>query len=218
MFSTSPMQKTLVYDQLSCQLRVDGLPDLSAGQGPDDVGILTRWTLRWPGRPELEGERHHLEALIAAVLPYARHLVSDVSRPFGDSPARLAPVPEQEGRHRLQLESSQPDGGSLNVELDDAELADLVRVLDRLRHDPRVKLSWPAPPERPLRSRELIRRVPLQRRLAAPLGGIAALALAAVLAALLPTPGRSPSPSKGAAPAAVLPNAPATSAGSGGRP
>lgn len=215
MFAPSPMQKTLTYDQQSCQLRVEGLPDLSAGHGPNDIGILTRWILRWAGRPELEGERHHLEALIAAVLPYARHLVSDVRRPFGASPVRLSPDPSGEGQHRLLLESGQPGAGSLEVSLDDAELADLVRVLDRLRHDPRVKLSWPAPPERPLRSRDLARRVPLRRRLAAPLGGVVALALATFLAALLPTPSRSPAargPVPAAAPAANGPSS------SGGRP
>jgi hypothetical protein len=194
MFSRSPLQKTFAYDQPSCQLRVEGLPDLSAGQSSEDLGILTRWTLRWPGRPELEGERAHLEALIAATLPYARHLVSGVVRSFGTEPVLLSPG--QGGRHRLQLISSQPGGGSLDVDLDDAELADLVRALDRLRLDPRVRLAWPMPPELPLRARELIRRVPLRRRLAAPLGGIAALALAASLAVLLPPPppGRSPAP------------------------
>lgn len=194
MFSRSPLQKTFAYDQPSCQLRVEGLPDLSAGQSSEDLGILTRWTLRWPGRPELEGERAHLEALIAATLPYARHLVSGVVRSFGTEPVLLSPG--LGGRHRLQLISSQPGGGSLDVDLDDAELADLVRALDRLRLDPRVRLAWPMPPELPLRARELIRRVPLRRRLAAPLGGIAALALAASLAVLLPPPppGRSPAP------------------------
>jgi hypothetical protein len=193
MFSRSPLQKILSYDQPSCQLRVEGLPDLSAGQSSEDLGILTRWTLRWPGRPQLEGERHHLEALIAATLPYARHLVSGVGRDFGSDPVRLGPG--EEGRHRLQLVSSQPGGGSLDVDLDDAELADLVRAIDRLRLDPRVRLAWPQVPERPLRARELISRVPLRRRLAAPLGGVAALALAASLAVLLPPPpARSPAP------------------------
>lgn len=214
MFSSSPMQKTLAYDQQSCQLRLDGLPDLSAGQGGNDLGILTRWTLRWLGRPEIEGERQHLEALIAAVLPYARHLVSGVPKPFGTAPVRLAPG--EGGSHLLHLDSRQPDSPGLDLQLDDAELADLVRVLDRLRHDPRVRLDWPVVPERPLRSRELIRRVPLQRRLAAPLGGVAALALAAFLAVLLPTPSRSPATLKTPATPAVPADKPP--AGAAGRP
>jgi hypothetical protein len=69
MVVSSPMKKALVYDQQSCQLRVEGLPDLSAGQIGEELGILTGWTLRWAGRPELEGQRSHLEALIASVLP-----------------------------------------------------------------------------------------------------------------------------------------------------
>ena len=204
MLFPSPMQKTLAYDQQSCQLRVEGLPDLSAGQNGDDLGILTRWTLRWAGRPELEGERDHLEALIAVVLPYARHIVSGVRRSFGDSSAAVRIAPGEAGAHTIHLLSRQSGTPSLDLNLDDAELADLVRVLDRLRLDPRVHLSLTVPPERPLRARELIQRVPLQRRLAAPVGGVAALALAASLAVLLPPPqpGRSPANVKPVAPAA----------------
>jgi len=212
MFASASLQKTFAYDQPSCQLRLEGLPDLSSGQSGEDLGILTRWTLRWAGRPELEGERHHLEALFAAVLPYARHLVSGVPRSFVSASVRLTPAAE--GLHTLHLVSSQPGEGSLEVQLDDAELADLVRALDRLRLDPRVHLAWPLPPDRPLRARELIRRVPLQRRLAAPLGGLVALALAAALAALLPPPGRSPVTIK----APAVPAASAAPAAAGGRP
>jgi hypothetical protein len=101
--------------------------------------------------------------------------------------------------------SRQPGTPSLELSLDDAELADLVRALDRLRLDPRLHLALALPPERPLRARELIQRVPLQRRLAAPVGGVAALALAASLAALLPTPhpDRSPAAVKPPTPAAI---------------
>jgi len=186
------MKKTLTYDQLSCQLRVEGLPDLSAGQGSDDLGILTGWSLRWAGRPELEGQRNHLEALITAVLPYARHLVSGLRRGFGDQEGPIWIGPADGTGHTLRLVSGQSGNPSLDLQLDDAELADLVRVLDQLRVDPRVKLHLAAPAERPLRATELISRGPLQRRLAAPLGGVAVLALTAAVAMLLPPPPRQP--------------------------
>jgi hypothetical protein len=187
MFSSS-LKKSLVYDQLSCQLRIEGLPDLSADQGGDDLGILTGWTLRWPGRPELEGERDHLEALLAAVLPYARDLVSGLPRSSGDEQGPIRIAPAEGGGHTLHLASRQSGNPTLDVPLDDAELADLVRVLDQMRLDPRMRLPLAVPAVRPLKARELIRRVPLRRRLAAPVGGVAALALATVLAALLPPP------------------------------
>jgi hypothetical protein len=194
MVFASPMKKALVYDQQSCQLRVEGLPDLSAGQGGDELGILTGWTLRWAGRPELEGQRSHLEALIAAVLPYARHLVSGLRRGFGEEsgPIWIGPSPAGPG-HSLHLVSGQSGNPSLELELDDAELADLVRVLDQLLLDARIKLPLAVPTPRPLRAKELISRIPIQRRLAAPVGGVAALALATALAVLLPPPARQPS-------------------------
>jgi hypothetical protein len=209
MVVSSPMKKALVYDQQSCQLRVEGLPDLSAGQIGEELGILTGWTLRWAGRPELEGQRSHLEALIASVLPYARHLVSGLRRGFGEESGPIWIGPSDKGPgHSLRLVSSQSGSPSLKLELDDAELADLVRVLDQLRLDSRVKVPLAVPSPRPLRAGELIRRLPIQRRLAAPVGGVAVLALATALALLLPPPpARQPS-RPAAAPALTAPPAP----------
>jgi hypothetical protein len=188
MFAPSPLKKALVYDQPGCQLRLEGLPDLSADHGGHDLGILTGWSLRWPGRPELEGQRDHLEALVAAVLPYARQLLSGVEQRAGDASGPIWIGPAEAGGHVLHLASSQSGNPTLDVQLDDADLADLVRVLDQMRLDPRVRLALAVPQVRPFKTRELIRRVPLRRRLAAPVGGVAALALAAGLAALLPAP------------------------------
>ncbi|MEB3322599.1 MAG: DUF4335 domain-containing protein [Synechococcaceae cyanobacterium] len=199
--SVSPMKQTLRYDQLSCRLQLEGVPDVSTGQGGDAIGILTGWTLSWVGRPQLEGRREHLLALMQVVLPYARHLISGVAHRFGDDdqPAEIAPV--EGGGHRLLLRSSQPDTPPLEVRLDDAELADLVRVLDQMRLDPRVQVPLPVPAPAPLAAREQIERVPLRRRLAAPLGGVAALAVVAVAAVLLPAPAPLPPPGAPPAPA-----------------
>jgi hypothetical protein len=59
-----------------------------------------------------------------------------------------------------------------------------------------VPFSWPE--SQPLRRSELRHRLPLARRVAAPLSGVVALLVAGVLASLLPTP-KLPS----SAPAAV---------------
>lgn len=201
------MKKTLSYDQLSCRLQVEGLPDVSIGQNSDAVGIITGWTLQWAGRPELEGRKEHLLALMQVVFPYARHLISGVARPFGaaEGPVRIGPQPDGEG-HRLELFSSQPDTPPLVVELDDAELSDLVRLLDHLRLDSRLQVAMPVPEPQPLRAREVLERVPRRQRLVAPLGGAVAVALAAALGLLLPepTPAPLPSPAPVASPAAEV--------------
>ena len=175
------------YEQISCRLTVEGFPDVSTGQGSQAIGILTGWSLALAGHTELEGKREHLEALLRVVAPYARHLISGAPRVFGDPDSPVAIHPDGP-RHRLELRSSQPDTPPLSLHLDDAELADLVRVLDQFRLDPRLQLAMVVPPSQPLRPHELIQRLPLQRRLAAPLGGMAALALAAALAGLLAPP------------------------------
>lgn len=197
------MKTTLRYDQLSCRLQVEGLPDVSIGQVGEVVGIITAWSLQWSGRPALEGRKEHLLALMQVVLPYARHLISGVARPFGDDeqPVRIGPEAEGQG-HRLQLRSSQPDTPPLELVLDDAELSDLVRLLDQLRLDPRLQLVLELPEPQPLRPREVLQRVPRRQRLVAPVGGALVVALAAGLSWMVPTPKPQPAP-PGAAPAAA---------------
>jgi hypothetical protein len=175
------------YEQTSCRLVIEGLPDLSAGQSSQTIGILTGFSLALAGKTELEGQREHLQALMAAVMPYARHLLSGMARPCGggDQPVAIRPVGEA---HQLELRSSQPDTPPLTLQLDDAELADLVRCLDRLQLDPNLAVPLQVPAPQPLRRSELRHRLPLTRRLAAPVAGVAALLVTAALAFLLPTP------------------------------
>ena len=85
------------------------------------------------------------------VLPYARYLISGVPRRFGAEPEPVEIGPGPEGGHGLLLRSSQPDTPPLQLNLDDAELADLVRALDQLRLDPRLQLPLELPQPLPLR-------------------------------------------------------------------
>ena len=206
------MKQTLTYQPHgfgthACRLRVEGFPDVSSGQGGGAVGIITGWSLEWLGHPQLEGRRHHLQALMATVLPYARHLLSGVSRPIGDGEDPVTIGPDERGGHHMRLRSGEPDTPPLDLHLDDAELADLVRVLDQCRLDPRLQLPMPVPEALPLPARELRHRLPLRRRLAAPVGGLAALALAAGLTSLLPPPRPSGGPQQ-ASTTKTLPTSP----------
>ena len=191
------MKLTSRYEQTSCRLILEGLPDLSAGQSSQTIGILTGFSLALAGNTEMEGQRDHLQALLDVVLPYARQLISGVSRPMGadDVPVAIRPAA---GGHELELRSSQPNTPPLQVRLDDAELADLVRCLDRLQLDAQVAVPLVWPQLKPLRRSELRHRLPLARRLAAPLSGVAALLIAAGFASMLPS-SRPPA----SAPAAV---------------
>jgi hypothetical protein len=205
------MKTTLRFDQLSCRLQVEGLPDVSLGQSGEVVGIITGWTLRWAGSPELEGRKQHLLALMQVVLPYARYLLSGVERPFGTPPEQPVEIsPHPEGGHQLVLHSSQADTAPLQLHLDDAELADLVRVLDQLRLDPRLQLALNLPEPKPLKAFELERRIPLHQRLAAPMGGLLALALLAGLGLLLPVPKPQPGGTPGAKTSATPTSLPLT--------
>ena len=159
------MKQTLRFDQISCRLQVEGLPDVSTGQSGDGLGIITGWSLQWAGRPELEGKKEHLVALMQAVLPYARLLVSGAGRALTSQGQEVDIAPAAGGGHQLLLRSSQPGTEPLRVVLDDAELSDLVRVLDQLRLDSRLLLKLDLPDDRPLRGREVSHRIPRRQRL-----------------------------------------------------
>ena len=176
------------YDQTAARLMVEGLPDFSANQGDDVIGILSSWKLQFVGSPELEGKRDHLEAMLATVLPYSRLLVSGVARRCGDTDSPVSLAPGAEGGHQLELRSSRAGVEPLTIRLDDAELADLVRCLDAMRLDRRVQIPWPEQPLRPLARRELTEAIPLMQRIAAPVLGGASLLVVGVLAVLLPLP------------------------------
>ena len=182
------MKQTLRFDQISCRLQVEGVPDVSTGQGTNAIGIITGWSLQWAGRPELEGKKEHLLALIQTVLPYARRLISDAATSIGSAPDPVELRPAGAASHHLLLRSSQPDTPPLEVQLDDAELADLVRVLDQLRTDPRLQLPLDLPPAQPLRARELGGRIPRRQRLAAPAAAVLVLAVTGTASLLWPTP------------------------------
>ena len=182
------MQKnTYRYEQTAARLVVEGYPDLSADQGNDSIGILSGWQLQLVAAPELEGTREHLEALMAVVMPYARHQLSGVGRRFENDQGFVVVSPEG-SRHQLELRSSRDGVEPLKLLLDDAELSDLVRVLDRLRLDQRVHLSWQLPVDQPLARHELVERIPLQRRFGAPVLGGLALAVSALVAMVIPLP------------------------------
>lgn len=175
------------YEQTAARLLVEGYPDLSAGQTSDNIGILSGWRLQLVAAPELEGTREHLEALMAVVMPYARHRLSGVRRPF-DTEKGFVTIGPDSDVHQLQLRSSREGVDPLALRLDDAELSDLVRCLDRLRLDQRVQLTWDLPADQPLSRHELVERIPLRRRFGPSLLGSFALAASAAIALVLPLP------------------------------
>ena len=78
------LKQSYRYDQTSTRLEVEGLPDLSAGQGDQAIGILSSWRLMIVGGTEVEGRREHLESLMRVVIPYVRLRLSGVVRSIGE--------------------------------------------------------------------------------------------------------------------------------------
>ena len=108
------------YEQTAARLVVEGYPDLSDGQEGDTIGILSGWKLQLVGAPELEGTRDHLEAMMAAVMPYARHQLSGIGGRFGADQSFVG-IKAVDGKHQLQLRSSREGVKPLQLLLDDAD-------------------------------------------------------------------------------------------------
>ncbi len=175
------------YDQSAARLQIEGLPDFSQGHTKDVMGIISFWRLQFIGSPELEGKRDHLQAMMSIVLPYARHRLSGINRSFGHSSSPVSIAPNG-NMHQLLLRSSQPGVEPLTLNLDDAELSDLVRCLDSLRLDPRVQIPWDIPLDRPLSRSDLVGRLPLAKRFTAPFAGGLIFIFSTFIALLFPIP------------------------------
>ena len=136
----SGTQYKLRYEQSSCRLELTGLPDVtataSAGQPQQQLNILTGWDLNLGQKASLQGKREHLQALVSAVQPYVRLLVSaQPCQQSGGNDAVVSIEPQEDGRHLLRLRSSQPNTPPLELALDNAELADLNHCIDQMLVD-----------------------------------------------------------------------------------
>ena len=196
----SGTQYKLRYEQSSCRLELTGLPDVTAASSPSApeqrLDILTSWEMNLGQRANLEGRREHLEALVTAVVPYVRLLVSNQPRPSADENAVVSLEPRGD-QHHLVLRSSQPDTSPLELDLDHAELADLNHCLDQMLGDARMGMPLPYQAPQPLKRGEY-RRHSLQRRgqWLSPLIALGGVALAGLLLSLIPLPQQTPEPTR----------------------
>ena len=56
------------FVQDSSSLELSGMPDVSNGDTNQTIGILSSWTLKIIGCPQLEGEKEHLDNLMQVIL------------------------------------------------------------------------------------------------------------------------------------------------------
>jgi len=178
---------SIQYTLLGCRLHL-------LGQGVEDgdnstVTELKQLTLELEDHVRLTGSQLHLEALVQTLLPYARHIISGQAREFTSTNGMVAITPFHRG-HRLRFQKDDGSQGNHDVQLDDGELANVVRCLDAAILDPRLQVDITAPPMQGLRERELRNRLPLGRRLAAPVGGLALTMALVGLGFLVPVPER----------------------------
>ena len=143
------------FDQDSSSLEIAGIPDVSNGDQEDTIGIISSWKLKIIGSPILEGEKEHLDNLMQVILEYSRSYISGIRKTF-ISNKKIVKISPLGISHKLLLNSTQKGVMPLEIILDDSELSDLTRCLDRLRFDPRFNIRWDIKQESPF-SKKYIR-------------------------------------------------------------
>ena len=129
------------FDQNSSSLELSGMPDVSKGDPPNIIGIISSWSLKIIGSPLLEGEKEHLDDLMNVILLYSRSYISGIRKSY-ISNKKIVEITPFGLHHKLILNSTKKDVKSLQIILDDAELSDLTRCLDLLRFDHRFNIKW----------------------------------------------------------------------------
>jgi len=149
--------------QDSSSLELAGIPDVSNGDSEDTIGILSSWTLKIIGSPQLEGEKEHLDNLMQVILQYSRSYISGFRKKF-ISNKKIVIISPFGISHKLLLNSTKEGVNPLEIILDDSELSDLTRCLDLLRFDPRFNIKWDINQEIPFSKRYILNNVPTSKK------------------------------------------------------
>ena len=143
------------FDQNSSSLELSGMPDVSRGDSEDTIGILSSWSLKIIGSPQLEGEKEHLDNLMQVILLYTRSYISGIRKKFVSNKKIVTMSPFESG-HKLLLNSTKEGVKPLEIILDDSELSDLTRCFDLLRFDSRFNILWDINLEMPFSKRYIL--------------------------------------------------------------
>ena len=150
---------TYKFDQDSSSLQLAGIPDVSNGDTATTIGILSSWTLKIIGSPQLEGEKEHLDCLMQVILKYSRSYVSGIRKTY-TSYKNIVTISPLGSTHKLLLKSTKEGVNPLEIILDDSELSDLTRCFDLLRYDPRLNVRWDINQEKPFSKKYILANVP----------------------------------------------------------
>tara|TARA_Y100001968_G_scaffold308433_1_gene327188 strand:+ start:175 stop:780 length:606 start_codon:yes stop_codon:yes gene_type:complete len=174
------------FDQDSSTLELAGIPDVSNGDSNNTIGILSSWSLKIIGSPQLEGEKEHLDNLMQVILQYSRSYISGIRKTF-TSNKKIVTISPFGCNHKLLLNSTREGVKPLEIVLDDSELSDLTRCLDLLRFDPRFNIEWNVNLEKPFSKKYIVSNISTSNRNFNFLYGLIVFLFTSSLLAFIPT-------------------------------
>ena len=135
------LKNKYTFSQDSINLEIEGLPDFSKDQSDEIIGILSSWTLKISGYPDLEGNKEHINVFMDVIYTYTKFYMLGYRNTFGDANSPVKVTPTDLG-HKISLISSKEGIEPLDIHIDDAELSDLIKCFDKLRADTRIQIIW----------------------------------------------------------------------------
>ncbi len=180
------MKTSRSYKEGIAVLEVDGIPDKSLGHGSDTIGILLSWKLTLIGLTVLEGKKEHLINLVYVILSYSRSCISGLPDSISDM-ANSIEISGVKGGHELKLVSNKRDVEPLTIILDDAELTDLTRCLDKILVDSYIAINWLVPLSKPATTRKFYKNSFHFNQIINAIAGISCICITAFLYLNLPS-------------------------------
>ncbi len=187
------MKTSKSYKEGIASLEVDGIPDQSLGHDSDTIGILLSWKLTLIGLTVLEGKKEHLLNLVYVILSYSRSCISGLPDSISDM-AQSIKISGVKGGHELILVSTKKDVEPLTIILDDAELSDLTKCLDKILFDRSIAISWLVPLAKPFTCSKFYSNPFRFKGIVSPLVGISCLCITSFVYLNLPLFQTSPTP------------------------
>ncbi|KGG15228.1 MULTISPECIES: DUF4335 domain-containing protein [unclassified Prochlorococcus] len=162
------------------RLDLEGIPDQSLGHDQNTIGILMNWRLDLIGLSVLEGKIENLVNLIYVISTYSRYCISGIYKPVNDESGSIS-LSNESNFHKLKLISTKSNIKPLTLELDDAELADLTKCLDKVTNDTNLAIQWNIPNSKKLFRSQLISNLYDPIRIIYPITGLAIFSLTVLL-------------------------------------
>ena len=133
------LQNKYTFNQSSVELEIIGLPDYSNNDNENIISIISGWKLSIINQPEIEGNIEHLKSIIDTFYEFASLLLLEKADKVESNFIDIRR--DNEGKYKLLLKSTKTNVKPLEINLGNAEFADIMNCFDQLMNSQYIRLS-----------------------------------------------------------------------------